>query len=96
MWTTFIYDKFDDIVNKFSFFPLASRHFKEKMQQQAKKDEASWRLLVSKVISAKNSLGPFSSRHLLFYDLLYEMHLVYSKECEVINKASWICWGKMN
>ena len=33
---------------------------------------------------------------LLFYDLLYEMHLVYSKECEAINKASSICWGKMN
>nr|POE69755.1 btb/poz and taz domain-containing protein 4 [Quercus suber] len=42
------------------------RHFKEKMQQQAKKDEARWRLLVSKVISAKNSLGPFSSRRSTF------------------------------
>uniref|UniRef100_A0A2P2L4U3 TAZ-type domain-containing protein n=3 Tax=Rhizophora mucronata TaxID=61149 RepID=A0A2P2L4U3_RHIMU len=36
------------------------RHFKEKMKQQTKKDEAKWRLLVSKVIAAKNSLGPFS------------------------------------
>ena len=61
MWTTFVYDKFDGIVNKFSFFfPLASRHFKEKMQQQAKKDEARWRLLVSKVISTKKSVGLFS------------------------------------
>ncbi|XP_075662308.1 BTB/POZ and TAZ domain-containing protein 3 isoform X1 [Castanea sativa] len=42
------------------------RHFKEKMQQQAKKDEARWRLLVSKVISAKNSLGPFSGRRSAF------------------------------
>ena len=42
------------------FFPLASRHFKEKMQQQAKKDEARWRLLVSKVISTKKSVGLFS------------------------------------
>lgn len=39
------------------------RHFKEKMQQQSKKDEAKWKLLVSKVISAKKALGPFSARH---------------------------------
>ncbi|XP_059448540.1 BTB/POZ and TAZ domain-containing protein 3 [Corylus avellana] len=38
------------------------RHFKEKMQQQMKKDEAKWKLLVSKVIAAKNLLGPFSGR----------------------------------
>lgn len=38
------------------------RHFKEKMQQQSKKDEAKWRLLVSKVTAAKNALGPFSTR----------------------------------
>ncbi|KAB1218160.1 BTB/POZ and TAZ domain-containing protein 3 [Morella rubra] len=38
------------------------RHFKEKMQQQTKKDEARWKLLVRKVIAAKNSLGPFSGR----------------------------------
>ncbi|KAJ4823663.1 BTB/POZ and TAZ domain-containing protein 3 [Turnera subulata] len=38
------------------------RHFKEKMQQQTKKDEAKWKLLVSKVIAAKNALGPFSAR----------------------------------
>ncbi|KAA8532157.1 hypothetical protein F0562_006701 [Nyssa sinensis] len=38
------------------------RHFKEKMQQQSKKDEAKWKLLVSKVLVAKNWLGPFSSR----------------------------------
>ncbi|KAH9726781.1 BTB/POZ and TAZ domain-containing protein 3 [Citrus sinensis] len=39
------------------------RHFKEKMQQQSKKDEAKWKLLVSKVISAKKAFGPFSARH---------------------------------
>ena len=66
MWTTFIYDKFDDIVNKFSFFPLASRHFKEKVQQQAKKDEAKWKLLVSKVISTKKSVGLFSGWRFAF------------------------------
>ncbi|XP_021290897.1 BTB/POZ and TAZ domain-containing protein 3 isoform X1 [Herrania umbratica] len=38
------------------------RHFKEKMQQQSKKDETKWKLLVSKVIAAKNAVGPFSSR----------------------------------
>ncbi|KAM7486496.1 hypothetical protein LguiA_002505 [Lonicera macranthoides] len=38
------------------------RHFKEKMQQQSKKDDTKWKLLVSKVIAAKNTLGPFSSR----------------------------------
>ncbi|GKV02157.1 hypothetical protein SLEP1_g14624 [Rubroshorea leprosula] len=38
------------------------RHFKEKMQQQSQKDEAKWRLLVSKVVNAKNALGPFSAR----------------------------------
>ncbi|CAI9761675.1 unnamed protein product [Fraxinus pennsylvanica] len=38
------------------------RHFKEKMQRQNKKDEARWKLLVSKVIATKNALGPFSSR----------------------------------
>ncbi|KAJ8755298.1 hypothetical protein K2173_019096 [Erythroxylum novogranatense] len=37
------------------------RHFKEKMKQQTKKDEARWRLLVSKVVAAKNALGPFST-----------------------------------
>jgi len=41
---------------------LVDRHFKEKMQQQTKKDEAKWKLLVSKVIAAKNALGPFSAR----------------------------------
>lgn len=38
------------------------RHFKEKMQQQSKKDETKWKLLVSKVIAVKNSLGPFPAR----------------------------------
>jgi hypothetical protein len=41
---------------------LVDRHFKEKMQQQTKKDGAKWKLLVSKVIAAKNALGPFSAR----------------------------------
>ncbi|WCJ21873.1 BTB and TAZ domain protein 3 [Euphorbia peplus] len=36
------------------------RHFKEKMQQQTKKDESRWKLLVGKVIAAKGRLGPFS------------------------------------
>lgn len=35
------------------------RHFKEKMQHQRKKDETKWKLLVSKVIAARNALGPF-------------------------------------
>ncbi|XVF70385.1 hypothetical protein PTKIN_Ptkin11bG0157600 [Pterospermum kingtungense] len=38
------------------------RHFKEKMQQQSKKDETKWKLLVSKVIAAKNADGSFSSQ----------------------------------
>ncbi|KAL6976116.1 hypothetical protein U1Q18_024908 [Sarracenia purpurea var. burkii] len=38
------------------------RHFKVKMQQQSKKDEAKWKILVSKVLAAKNAPGPFSSR----------------------------------
>ncbi|KAK2641593.1 hypothetical protein Ddye_023356 [Dipteronia dyeriana] len=39
------------------------RHLKEKMQQNSKKDEEKWKLLVSKVITAKKALGPFSARH---------------------------------
>lgn len=42
------------------------RHFKEKMRQQSKKDEAKWRLLVSKVVAARNALGPFSARRSSF------------------------------
>ncbi|OMO71244.1 Zinc finger, TAZ-type, partial [Corchorus capsularis] len=38
------------------------RHFKEKIQQQSKKDETKWKLLVSKVIAAKNAVGSFSSQ----------------------------------
>ncbi|KAG8375868.1 hypothetical protein BUALT_Bualt09G0003800 [Buddleja alternifolia] len=38
------------------------RHFKVKMQQQSKKDEAKWKLLVSKVIAAKNAQKLFSSQ----------------------------------
>ncbi|KAI3459852.1 hypothetical protein Pfo_016515 [Paulownia fortunei] len=38
------------------------RHFKVKMQQQSKKDEAKWRVLVSKVIAAKNVQKLFSSQ----------------------------------
>ncbi|XP_004287161.1 PREDICTED: BTB/POZ and TAZ domain-containing protein 3 [Fragaria vesca subsp. vesca] len=36
------------------------RHFKEKMQQQTKKDEAKWKLLVSKVLASKDALWPIS------------------------------------
>ncbi|KAF7149496.1 hypothetical protein RHSIM_Rhsim02G0086300 [Rhododendron simsii] len=42
------------------------RHFKEKMQQQSKKDEAKWKMLVSKVLAAKNAVMPFSSRQSSF------------------------------
>jgi hypothetical protein len=35
---------------------LVDRHFKEKMQQQTKKDEAKWKLLVSKVMAPMRSL----------------------------------------
>lgn len=38
------------------------RHFKEKMQVQSKKDDAKWKMLVSKVIAVKIGLGPFSGR----------------------------------
>lgn len=38
------------------------RHFKEKMQQQSKKDEAKWTMLVSKVLAAKKAVRPFSHR----------------------------------
>ncbi|KAG4209838.1 hypothetical protein ERO13_A02G007350v2 [Gossypium hirsutum] len=38
------------------------RHFKEKKQQQCKKDETKWKLLVNKVIAAKNGSYLFSSR----------------------------------
>nr|KJB27761.1 hypothetical protein B456_005G008500 [Gossypium raimondii] len=34
-------------------FPLC-RHFKEKIEQQCKKDGTKWKLLVNKVIAAKN------------------------------------------
>lgn len=40
------------------------RHFKEKMQQQSKKDETKWKILVSKVIAAKNGVGAFPGRRL--------------------------------
>ncbi|KAL0392441.1 UNVERIFIED_CONTAM: BTB/POZ and TAZ domain-containing protein 3 [Sesamum radiatum] len=42
------------------------RHFKVKMQQQSKKDEAKWKLLVSKVIAAKNAQKLFSSQRSSF------------------------------
>lgn len=42
------------------------RHFKEKMQQQSKKDDTKWKLLVSKVIAVRNALGPFASRRSSF------------------------------
>ncbi|ESQ36350.1 hypothetical protein EUTSA_v10007799mg [Eutrema salsugineum] len=37
-------------------------NFKEKMKKLSKKEESKWRLLAENVITAKNSLGPFSSR----------------------------------
>ncbi|PON50569.1 Voltage dependent potassium channel [Trema orientale] len=38
------------------------RHFKEKMQQQCKKDETKWKLLVSKVVAARNRAAAFSGQ----------------------------------
>lgn len=38
------------------------RHFKEKVRRQSKKDEAKWKLLVRKVMEAKNSSNPFIAR----------------------------------
>ncbi|KAL6578194.1 hypothetical protein OROMI_010522 [Orobanche minor] len=38
------------------------RHFKLKVQQQSKRDEAKWRVLVSKVVAAKNAEKLFSSQ----------------------------------
>ncbi|KAL0366592.1 UNVERIFIED_CONTAM: BTB/POZ and TAZ domain-containing protein 3 [Sesamum radiatum] len=46
--------------------PNTARHFKVKMQQQSKKDEAKWKLLVSKVIAAKNAQNLFSSQRSSF------------------------------
>jgi len=37
------------------------RHFKEKVQQQSKKDEMKWKVLVSKVMVAKKAVNSFSS-----------------------------------
>ncbi|KAH9315053.1 hypothetical protein KI387_023680 [Taxus chinensis] len=37
------------------------RHFKEKVQQQSKKDEVKWKVLVSKVQAAKKAVNSFSS-----------------------------------
>ncbi|KAI4368281.1 hypothetical protein MLD38_016856 [Melastoma candidum] len=34
------------------------RQFKERMKHQSKKDQGKWRMLVNKVIAARNSLGP--------------------------------------
>ncbi|XP_077229115.1 BTB/POZ and TAZ domain-containing protein 3-like [Tasmannia lanceolata] len=39
------------------------RHFKEKMQHQSKKDETKWKLLVSKVMTAKTTPSYFSARN---------------------------------
>ncbi|XP_031391223.1 BTB/POZ and TAZ domain-containing protein 3 isoform X2 [Punica granatum] len=39
------------------------RHFKLKMMEHSKKDEARWRMLVSKVMAVKISLGPFTSKY---------------------------------
>ncbi|KMT15541.1 hypothetical protein BVRB_3g058930 [Beta vulgaris subsp. vulgaris] len=38
------------------------RHFKEKVRQQSKKDEAKWTLLVRKVMEAKNLSNHFPAR----------------------------------
>lgn len=38
------------------------QHFKVKMQQQSKKDETKWKILVSKVTAAKNAQRLFSSQ----------------------------------
>lgn len=46
---------------QFCKVPLC-RHFKEKLEQQTKKDEARWKLLVSKVMAVKIAQGPFSTR----------------------------------
>lgn len=39
------------------------RHFKQKMRQQSKKDEAKWNLLVRKVVEAKSRTNPFAAWH---------------------------------
>ncbi|XP_051118028.1 BTB/POZ and TAZ domain-containing protein 3 [Andrographis paniculata] len=39
------------------------RHFKVKMQQQSKKDEAKWRILVSKVAAARNAQRLLRASH---------------------------------
>eukprot|EP00252_Welwitschia_mirabilis_P009575 TRINITY_DN22214_c0_g1_i1.p1 TRINITY_DN22214_c0_g1~~TRINITY_DN22214_c0_g1_i1.p1 ORF type:complete len:424 (-),score=50.09 TRINITY_DN22214_c0_g1_i1:369-1640(-) len=41
------------------------RHFKEKMQQQSKKDEVKWKVLVSKVTQAKRAINSFSASSLV-------------------------------
>lgn len=41
---------------------LLYRHFKEKVRQQSKKDEAKWTLLVRKVMEAKNLSNHFPAR----------------------------------
>ncbi|KAL6527165.1 hypothetical protein OROGR_016255 [Orobanche gracilis] len=43
------------------------RHFKLKMQQQSKRDEAKWGVLVSRVVAAKNADKLFSSRRSRFF-----------------------------
>lgn len=39
------------------------RHFKEKMRQQSKKDEAKWNMLVRKVVEARSRMKLFVARH---------------------------------
>ena len=41
-------------------FIFCSRHFKNKLGHQSKKDENKWRLLVAKVQSAKHGTNAFS------------------------------------
>ncbi|KAK3444266.1 hypothetical protein EUGRSUZ_L00047 [Eucalyptus grandis] len=38
------------------------RQFRVKIRHQSKKDDSKWKMLVNKVIAAKNTLGPFSAR----------------------------------
>lgn len=53
------------LIDSMNFYNI-SRHLKEKMRRHSKKDEAKWKLLVSRLIAAKNSLGPFSAGQSVF------------------------------
>ena len=80
-----------------SLFSLLLRGIsRKKCSSKQRKMRLSGNCWLAKWYLQRIHLGHSQVGALLFYDLLYEMHLVYSKECEAINKASWICWGKMN